>query len=526
MQLNSIRTGRSRPPGRPAPLVLLSLPERDGPSVLLGVAASSLGLLSGVNVGQMFVEMVADSTNEANEGLLGESSQFKPVAASPAPVFESNALPILVNSFVETQRIANDVEPFAIANLAVPTGASRVKEAVASGRGFDVVEPRAVNAAGVADQPAKSTDQAAQIPAWAAIRQLPDAPAKIESPRATVGRTVAIVDLEPNVVPEVPSQTPALTDGSAGPATDWLGPQPNVGDLPASETPTRTVETAQGESSNARPRVSASTAFNAWNPSTETGSFRVSRGQPSNADLPVQVTVQGFRGTESIASEQSAVIPRDASAVTVPVAMGQFEVATLTVREAELYRVDRPGARATILRATPGEAALFQAYRIGQSAEAFNALVERHRPAVFRTCRKVLGNWADAEDVSQFVFLMLARSDVRVAQSLAAWLRKVARNAAIAFLRSRSRRHFHERQSASDRVIEEPQFGPTDELGSALSQLPPPLREAVRLRYLEGLSQREAAERVGCPRGTLSQRAAHGIQRLRVILAGPVALDD
>jgi RNA polymerase sigma factor (sigma-70 family) len=45
------------------------------------------------------------------------------------------------------------------------------------------------------------------------------------------------------------------------------------------------------------------------------------------------------------------------------------------------------------------------------------------------------------------------------------------------------------------------------------------LRDAVRLRYLEGWSQEQAAQRLGCPRGTLSQRAARGIQTLRDILA-------
>jgi DNA-directed RNA polymerase specialized sigma24 family protein len=51
----------------------------------------------------------------------------------------------------------------------------------------------------------------------------------------------------------------------------------------------------------------------------------------------------------------------------------------------------------------------------------------------------------------------------------------------------------------------------------------PPFRSslptcATRLRYLEGWSQQQAAERLGCPRGTLSQRAARGVQTLRNIL--------
>jgi RNA polymerase sigma factor (sigma-70 family) len=52
----------------------------------------------------------------------------------------------------------------------------------------------------------------------------------------------------------------------------------------------------------------------------------------------------------------------------------------------------------------------------------------------------------------------------------------------------------------------------------ALERLSAPLREAVRLRYLEGWSQHEAAERLGCPRGTLSQRASAGVRQLRDVL--------
>lgn len=60
----------------------------------------------------------------------------------------------------------------------------------------------------------------------------------------------------------------------------------------------------------------------------------------------------------------------------------------------------------------------------------------------------------------------------------------------------------------------------------ALSQLSAPLRDAVQLRYLEGWSQAEAARMLGCPRGTLSQRAALGVRQLRGILGQGDAIAD
>jgi DNA-directed RNA polymerase specialized sigma24 family protein len=48
--------------------------------------------------------------------------------------------------------------------------------------------------------------------------------------------------------------------------------------------------------------------------------------------------------------------------------------------------------------------------------------------------------------------------------------------------------------------------------------LPTRLRQAVVLRYLEGLDQREAARRLGCPQGTLATRTREGLRRLRIRL--------
>ena len=62
---------------------------------------------------------------------------------------------------------------------------------------------------------------------------------------------------------------------------------------------------------------------------------------------------------------------------------------------------------------------------------------------------------------------------------------------------------------------DEPEIDLREEVEAALSRVEEPLRQAVQLRYLEGLSQAEAAEAVGCPRGTLSRRASLGLSRLR-----------
>ena len=59
---------------------------------------------------------------------------------------------------------------------------------------------------------------------------------------------------------------------------------------------------------------------------------------------------------------------------------------------------------------TPTDMALVQRWMETQDAEAFHEIVRRHSAMVYATCRRVLGNAADAEDVAQDCFLKLAQA--------------------------------------------------------------------------------------------------------------------
>lgn len=56
------------------------------------------------------------------------------------------------------------------------------------------------------------------------------------------------------------------------------------------------------------------------------------------------------------------------------------------------------------------DAVLFEKWIAARDADAFAEIVSRHSAMVYSTCRRVLGNLSDAEDVAQECFIELARA--------------------------------------------------------------------------------------------------------------------
>jgi RNA polymerase sigma factor (sigma-70 family) len=165
---------------------------------------------------------------------------------------------------------------------------------------------------------------------------------------------------------------------------------------------------------------------------------------------------------------------------------------------------------------------LGQFLSLGDEA-AFELIVRRHERMVWGVCRRVAGDHHDAEDVFQATFLVLAKKARSVANraSLAAWLHQVAYRAALR-ARARARRALHLPQPepgadhAPFAALEWRELRPL--LDQALGQLPEKQRAAVVLCYLEGKTYAEAAQELGCPKGTLSIRLTRARQRLQHLL--------
>jgi RNA polymerase sigma factor (sigma-70 family) len=146
--------------------------------------------------------------------------------------------------------------------------------------------------------------------------------------------------------------------------------------------------------------------------------------------------------------------------------------------------------------------------------DAFEALVRRHGPLVWRVCRRILGREQDAEDTFQATFLALARrpQSIRKPESLASFLHGTAYRIARRVLDDQQRRRAVPPGDTAATARDPADEAAWRELGrlveAEVHALPERLRLVLLLCYWEGLTNEEAARRLGWPSGTVKTRLA------------------
>jgi RNA polymerase sigma factor (sigma-70 family) len=163
---------------------------------------------------------------------------------------------------------------------------------------------------------------------------------------------------------------------------------------------------------------------------------------------------------------------------------------------------------------------LLRGYLDRRDEAAFAALVERHGPMVLGVCRAVLGNRHDAEDAFQAAFLVLARKagHIRGRDSVGGWLHAVAYRLALRARAAAARREAVEANAARAAVAsaDDLTWGEVRTiLHAELAALPQRYREPLVLCHLQGLTQDEAANRLGWTAATLKGRLQRGREVLR-----------
>lgn len=167
----------------------------------------------------------------------------------------------------------------------------------------------------------------------------------------------------------------------------------------------------------------------------------------------------------------------------------------------------------------------------------FGNVYDEHSRGVYGAALRILGEPAQAQDVTHDVFLKLWRSPDRFDArrgDLGSYLRLMARSRALdvyregqAAGRARDRLEVvavQDEPRVDDRpLVAAERRHEREAVQEALRQLPDAQREALVLAYWGGLTADEVARRVGVPLGTAKSRIRLGMVKLRSELAGAVA---
>lgn len=147
-----------------------------------------------------------------------------------------------------------------------------------------------------------------------------------------------------------------------------------------------------------------------------------------------------------------------------------------------------------------------------------------HQAFLQRLAVELVGG--EADDLVQEVWQRALERPPRFEASatggpLRAWLARVARNLASNRWRGEARRVAREQDLAREACVEdelEERLAWRKELVSTLEGLDAPYREALLLRYFEGLAPRDIARRQGTPLATVKTRLRRGLEQLRCAL--------
>lgn len=174
-----------------------------------------------------------------------------------------------------------------------------------------------------------------------------------------------------------------------------------------------------------------------------------------------------------------------------------------------------------MLRPAPPEADP-QRFRAGDE-DALRAAWQRWGGLVYALCLRGLPNAADAEDVTQQVFVDAWRSRERydpALGSLSTWLVAIARRRVIDRLRSLQRTPVPVGDAGLD-VTVEPEIERTADrllVAEALAGLPEPRRRVLELAFYADLTHVQIAERLELPLGTVKSHLRRGLTALRDVV--------
>lgn len=144
-------------------------------------------------------------------------------------------------------------------------------------------------------------------------------------------------------------------------------------------------------------------------------------------------------------------------------------------------------------------------------------VIQRFSDMVFHVALSRTGNYNDAEDITQEVFLKYIQNHKSYEdwEHIKAWLIRVTLNLSKNLVTSAWHRHTAPLKEGMDVVEELPE---SSDILEAVQKLPEKYREIMRLHYLKGYRVEEISRQLGMNESTVKTRLSRGRKKLREFL--------
>ena len=160
-----------------------------------------------------------------------------------------------------------------------------------------------------------------------------------------------------------------------------------------------------------------------------------------------------------------------------------------------------------------------------EAEEAFATLVERYVNLVYSTALRFTGNSHHAEEITQAVFIILARKAGKISPRvvLSGWLYQTTRLTAANFVKGEVRRQRREQEAYMQSTLNEPdsaewqQIAPM--LDDAMGSLSEADRNAVVLRFFENKTAAQVALALNVSEAAAHKRTTRSLEKLRKLFA-------
>jgi len=156
--------------------------------------------------------------------------------------------------------------------------------------------------------------------------------------------------------------------------------------------------------------------------------------------------------------------------------------------------------------------------------EAFELLVKKFQHSIYYLCHRMTGAHQSADDLSQETFIKayFALSRFRDGMNFYSWIRKIAVNASLNYLKAGKREEpLGERENlASDLPQDELQRNQIEEkFQEALKALPPDQKTVFILRVFDNESYKNIAQLLNISEGTVMSRLNRARKKLKKAMA-------